>query len=80
MATVKTVDDGHTEVTLGDSDTSQSISVTLVNKETGRKARAWIECVIRPNGRPQFILGTLGRTKASDRSRSAYGAWHDDLR
>lgn len=66
-------------IELGDSDSIESVCVTLVNRETGRKARAWLGCVIRPNGRPEFTLSTLGKTKGSDRNRRAQGAWHDDL-
>lgn len=77
--TAKRIDETHTQIELGESDSSGVVCLTLLNKDTGKRARAWLSCVIRPNGRPMFTLNTLGRSKESDRSKSACAAWHTDL-
>lgn len=54
------------------------LCVDLIN-ESGRRARAWISARIKPNGRAEFKLSTLGRTEETDRFKTLSPPWHDDL-
>lgn len=67
------------ELTPVDGDSSHSAAVVTIVTQDGRKARGWIGARIKPNGRAEFVLTTLGKTKEGDRTKTAVAAWHKDL-
>lgn len=68
------------EITIHPNESVQDVACITVTGHDGRKARAWVRAVIRPNGRCRFILSMLGRSEASDGETGLTAAWHDDLR
>ena len=68
------------EINLGQSESEANVvCVTLNNKYDERQARCWLRVWIKPNGRAEAILDSLGRDAATDRTRRCPMDWHDDL-
>lgn len=54
-----------------------SLARVVVEGWDGRKAIAWVEAVIRPNGRCQFILTTRADKADKLTRKTAGAAWLD---
>lgn len=70
----------YAEVTMGQDDSAfTAVCLTLTDKHTGRKARCWLSCRIKPNGRAEASIDVLGADERTDSRKSAWLPWHDDL-
>lgn len=77
----KVTTEQHIEMKLeqGRSQTTAA-SITIVNPDGTRKARAWVGIMIDDRGVPYFTLNVLRKTSEQDTHRRLMGSWHDDLR
>lgn len=53
--------------------------LTVTDGHSGRKARCWLSCRLKPNGRAEATISVLGKDERTDSSKSAWLPWHDNL-
>lgn len=60
-----------------DGDSSETLACATVTDATGRQARAWLSVRIKPNGKAEFAVNVLGKSKSGDRWRALTAGWHE---